>query len=448
MNQEAPAPQFDPSSPFHTRPKLRPIRGFPVESEGRKMLGVSDSRQISDRMVVVPFEFGGVMPLIDGTRGIEEIAETFGQGLGVEHVEGLIAQLDHAGLLVSPVSDAMIAQMKAEFDAAETLPPAATAALTDLLVSRRVGEEATQEQKDSLAAEVLREALDGWIAQALEKEPDKKLTALPRAIMVPHLDYPRGGLSYAVVWGKLRGVARPDRIVILGTNHFGAGTGVTICDKGYETALGTSPVDTAFLAALRNRLGPEGAARAMEHRLDHEREHSIELQVPWIQHCLGPDAQGRHIPVLGILVHDPLVNQGESYDGKGLGLSPFVEALRLAMSDVGGTTLIVASADLSHTGPMFGDRVVLQGEEAVVRQFRGRVTAHDQAMLKLIGEAKADDLITAMSWQQNPTRWCSIGNIVATMKTIRPSTVRVLRYSVAIDPEGMAMVTCAGAIMD
>lgn len=412
------------------------------------MLGVSDSRQISDRMVVIPFELGGILGLIDGTRSVQEIADSFGQGLGVEHVQGIVAQMDHAGLLVSPVSDALIARVRADFDATDTLPPAATAALTDMLVAHKLGSEPTPEQRDSMAGDVLRAVLDEWIDKALEKDADKSFARLPKAIIAPHLDYPRGWVGYGSVWGRMRSVGRPDRVVVLGTNHFGMGTGVTVCDKGYETALGACPLDRNLLNALKKRLGESGATRALEHRFDHEREHSIELQVPWIQHCLGPDSKGNHVPVLGVLIHDPAVNMGDSYDGKGLGLPAFIEALRGAIADVGGATLIVASADMSHVGPMFGDRILMNGEDEQATNFKKSVMSHDQSMLKLIGEAKADDLVAAMSWQQNPTRWCSTGNIVAAIKTVQPSAVRVLRYVISIDPEGMAMVTCAGAVMD
>src|SRR5262249_15457738 len=180
--------------------------------------------------------------------------------------------------------------------------------------------------------------------------------------VAPHIDYPRGWLNYAAVWGRLRVADRPDRVVILGTNHFGESTGVCGCDKGYESPLGVSEVDTQLLESLKNALGADNAAKLLANRYDHEREHSVELQIPWIQHCLGADDSGAFCRVLGVLVHDPTVNNGESYDGKGLALPVFIDALKNALALVGGRTLIVASADLSHVGPAFGDPQSLAGE--------------------------------------------------------------------------------------
>ena len=58
-----------------------------------------------------------------------------------------------------------------------------------------------------------------------------------------------------------------------------------------------------------------------------------------------------------------------------------------------------------------------------------------------------DDLVAAMAWQQNPTRWCSTGNIVAALMIAQPERVQLLRYMAAMDPQGMGMVTSAGAVM-
>src|SRR5690606_3820460 len=101
----------------------------------------------------------------------------------------------------------------------------------------------TEDQKREEGPARLREVLDQWMNQALANVESPSFDALPKGVIVPHVDYPRGWPNYAHVWGRLRVADRPARIVILGTNHFGAGTGVVGCDKGYESPLGVSPVD-------------------------------------------------------------------------------------------------------------------------------------------------------------------------------------------------------------
>jgi AmmeMemoRadiSam system protein B len=341
------------------------------------------------------------------------------------------------------VFDELVVRMRREFDSSPNLPPASTAALADSLAQKELGEQASEAQKAEVGATKLRELMDQWVAQALEKVENPSLTALPKGIVAPHIDYPRGWLNYASVWGRLRVADRPDRVVVLGTNHFGESTGVTGCDKGYITPLGTCEVDRELVEKMRSKLGDALYAN----RYDHEREHSIELQIPWIQHALGKDDAGNFCKVYGVLIHDPTVNAGESYDGKGIALDPFVEALRASLAELGGRTLVVSSADLSHVGPAFGDQQPLVGEEGPGLEFRNKTFQHDQDMINVLRQNRPDELVASMAWQQNPTRWCSIGNLVAAIKVTQPTSIDIVQYSAAMDEQGMGMVSSMAAIL-
>ncbi len=438
-----PAPKFDPDAPHQQRPKLRPVRGFPAKVGEQVVLGLADARQISDRMVLTSPAVQNILPLMNGERSVDDIVSEVGRGLTRPIMETLVAQLDDAALLFGPKFDALLAKTRSEFDASPILPPASTAAFADAVAAQALGNEATPEQKAAAGPAKLKEMMDQWMAKALENADHPSFDELPRAIMAPHVDYPRGWMNYAAAWGRMRVVDRPDRVVILGTNHFGQSTGVAACNKGFETPFGVCPLDEAFCDRMRRRLGDQLFAD----RFDHEREHSIELQVAWIQHCLGADDKGKFCSVFGALVHDPAVNNGESYDGKGVALMPFVEALREAIKDLPGRTLIVSSADLSHVGQMFGDQQTLAGDTPEAEAFRNKVLNHDREMLDLVRQNKPDELVAAMAWQQNPTRWCSTGNIVATLLAVQPTEVEIINYAAAMDQQGTGLVSSAAAAM-
>ncbi len=452
MTTPPPQPVFNPALDHHAMPRLRPIRGFPVPAQGPdgkpiNLLGLSDARQISERMVVTVPAAQMILPKLDGSRSIDQIVSEVtaegAKGLQRSMLETLVAQLDDAGLLFGPTFDALLAKVRTDYDSLPILPPGPTAAFAEALAGRELGKEATEEQKRELAPAKLRHAFDEWIAASLEKADNPSLDTLPKGLIAPHLDYPRGWMNYAAAWGRVRVVDRPDRVVILGTNHFGFATGVTACDKGFETPLGVCEVDRPMLDAMRAKLGEPLFAN----RFDHEREHSIELQVAWIQHCLGADDSGKFCPVFGVLVHDPAVNNGDSYDGQGVGLLPFVEAMKAAIAELPGRTLVVASADLSHAGPAFGDRQAVNGPGEEVEKFRNSIVNHDREMLSLVASNKPEELVAAMAWQQNPTRWCSTGNLVAALKICEPSEVRILNYGAAVDQQGHTMVTSAAGAM-
>lgn len=445
------APRFDASAPNQNRPKIRKIRGFPFpvqtpDGQQQVLLGLADAQQLSEKVVVTQPAFQAVLPLMDGSRDIDQIVAECGRGLQRPMLEQFVAQLDDAGLITGPRHEALVAQLHANFDKSDHLPAGSTAQVADLLVMQEVGKDATDEQKAEMGPAKLREMLDKWIDAALKDAEKPAFDTLPKAIVAPHLDYPRGWYNYAQVYGRMRVVDRPDRVVVLGTNHFGQSTGVCGCDKGFASPLGVCPVDQELIGKLREKLG-DGAATLFKDRYDHENEHSVELHIPWIQHVLGADEAGNYPKIFAALIHDPIVNNGQSYDGMGLDLDPFVEALRSTLQELGGTTLVISSADLSHVGPSFGDQQALKGEDGPGAEFRAKVATHDREMLQTLVEKRTEDLVGSMAWQQNPTRWCSIGNMIATIRVTEPERVELVNYAAAMDPEGTTFVSSAALAM-
>jgi len=449
-------PIFDPASQTMQMPRLRPVRGFPVQVQDQQMMGLSDARQISDKIAVLPPAAQVVLPLMDGSRGLDEIVSQVGRGLTRPILESLVAQLDDAGLIEGATFTKMLEKMRTEFDSNSVLPPSSTISFTDALADQFVNKDlaegveprkATEAEREEIGPKQFRDLIDQWIAAALKDAAKPSLDELPKAVVAPHLDYGRGWMNYANTYGRLRVVDRPDRIIILGTNHFGEATGVCGCDKGYLTPLGTCNVDEELVTKLKARLGAENATKLFANRFDHEREHSIELHIPWIIHCLGKDDAGNGCKVFGALIHDPTVKDGESYDGNGLALAPFVEALRDVIAQLPGKTLIISSADLSHSGQAFGDRQPLVGDSEEASTARDQIFNHDRQMLQLIVENKAQEFLAGMAWQQNPTRWCSIGNLYATMQVVQPRRIEWFNYAASMDEQGVALVSSASLAM-
>jgi MEMO1 family protein len=444
--ESLPFPPFDPGAAHQRRPKLVPIRLFPAQAGEQQVIGLADARQVSEKIVFIAPAAQVILPLLQGSQSLEEIVPAVGRGLTIEVLQTLVAQLDDAGLLAGPTREAMLQRMREDFDSLPSLPPASTAAFVEQLARHHVSEEVTPAQIGEVGPTILRQYMDQWMAEALKSAPNPSFDVLPKAIVAPHLDYMRGWMNYASAWGRLRVTDRPDRVVILGTNHFGESTGVTGCDKGFQSPLGTCELDDQLVDLLKTKLGSDNTQRLFANRFDHEREHSIELQIPWIQHCLGGDDWGRYCKVFAATVHDPVVNSGESYDGKGLSLKDFVEAMRATIAELPGRTLVVSSADLSHVGPAFGDSRPLAAEDAETQAERNKVFAHDRELLQLYAEGKLDEMIASMAWQQNPTRWCSLGNMIAAMQISGGTSAQILNYAAALDQEGQGMV-CSTAIV-
>ena len=150
--------------------------------------------------------------------------------------------------------------------------------------------------------------------------------------------------------------------------------------------------------------------------LRHIAEHSIELHLPWLQYCFG------NVPLVAALIPDPLKGMIAD-DGERTAARPFVDALRETLADAGGRTLYIASSDLSHVGPQFGE------PRAVDERRRFDVERHDREMMAKFISADPEEFLAAFRWNKNPTRWCSIGNMAAILELAQPQAVEVILVS-------------------
>ena len=164
-------------------------------------------------------------------------------------------------------------------------------------------------------------AVDGYLGAAVTPTEER-----PIAIVCPHAGYIFSGQIAADAY-KQASKHSYDLVVVLGVNHTTAGfQGVSICPgSGFETPLGVAPVDEALartLVAADKRITFDEAV--------HAREHSIEVQLPFIQRVF-PQAK-IHPAIVGTTEPNLCVTFGE--------------ALARAIDE--RKVLIVASSDLSH----------------------------------------------------------------------------------------------------
>lgn len=157
--------------------------------------------------------------------------------------------------------------------------------------------------------------------------------AAPRALVVPHAGYiysgPTAGVAYRTVRRLLGAV---DRVVLLGPAHYVAVSGVAASSAdAWRTPLGEVPLDTAARDDLLARGHVLGGPRVAVDDVAHQPEHSLEVQVPFLQNVLPG------VPLVPLLV-------GTS-DAEGVAalLDPWWQDPR---------TLLVVSSDLSHYEPV------------------------------------------------------------------------------------------------
>ena len=154
------------------------------------------------------------------------------------------------------------------------------------------------------------------------------------AIIVPHAGYIYSGQIDVDAYNQVRN-NRYELIVILGTNHTTAGfSDISVYPKGaFATPIGAMQVDDKTAEELLRE------DRDVNTNLTvHAKEHSIEVQIPFIKYLF------RDAKILPIIVGEPDLEM----------CSRFGKALAVILKNK--KSLIVASSDLSHY-PDFDDAI-------------------------------------------------------------------------------------------
>lgn len=387
-----------------SRPALRRIHPVPLQRENQLFLGLQDPLMLSGQMMVVPPQAFQVMQLFNGERSLEEICKTIGAN-DPQPLQDLVSKLDEFGLLWGPTCESLEDKKRAELGSAGAFPAQAT---------RILGEDPA----------VIRSQLEKWLDEAEDAEIDEPVVGL----VTSHLEYARGHPLYAASYRTVAKGPKPDRVVVLGSNHFGIGDGAIVSDLGFDSPLGRVPADRGVIDRLRASTGD----RLFKDVLDIFPEYSLQFQLPWIQHLFG------NVPVVAAIVPDP--NAGLfADDGARLGAADFVAALEGALQAEGGRTLVVASADLSRAGQAFGEPGPVDAKR------RKDVEMFDRQMIsEYIGGA--DGFVARMREQKNPTRWTSVGALMAASKLAKPKSVELIDYRQAVDEQGHGLISSAAMV--
>jgi AmmeMemoRadiSam system protein B len=133
--------------------------------------------------------------------------------------------------------------------------------------------------------------------QQLPEDVEKLDKTIP-FFLVPHAGYIYSGPVAAWSFLELSKYPHPDTIIILGPNHtgFGAEIGVPKDVNAWSTPLGDVEIDHAVIDKI-----VDASNHITKNDLSHAREHSIEVQLPFLQFALSEPFK---------LVPISLLNQG------------------------------------------------------------------------------------------------------------------------------------------
>lgn len=183
------------------------------------------------------------------------------------------------------------------------------------------------------SAPALRRSIGEYLAQVIPAEAPGRVIAL----VSPHAGHRYSGSTAAHAFAQVRGAAY-NRVVLLGPLHrpiWGSklGAWMTPAEESYRTPLGSVVLDRGFIAELGNRT-PLTTVRG-------DQEHSLEIELPFLQVALGDSPPGDGFRLVPIMT-------GE--DIRDARTSAHIEQMAGALAELcaDGSSLLVASTDLTH----------------------------------------------------------------------------------------------------
>ena len=165
----------------------------------------------------------------------------------------------------------------------------------------------------------------GQIPRAVKPGPRKIL-----GVISPHAGYMYSGPVAANGFARLATDGTPETFVILGPNHTGHGSGVSILTEGaWETPIGTTQIQSELAKRIQKACTILDVDEA-----SHAYEHSIEVQLPFIQFLYGDSV--KFIPIC-MMMQD---------------LQTSREIAKAIVEQCEGTNYaIIASSDFTHYEP-------------------------------------------------------------------------------------------------
>ena len=401
-------------------PRLRPLEAFPVEQEGERLIALRDLSGFTEQVVLLPIPALDIVSLFDGEHSMAEIHRVISvrhgeQAPGLEDIARFAARLDDAGFLDSPRFAARRRRIEEAWLASPSRPAAHAGAAY-------AGD-----------SDALRGQIDGFFVHPAGPGFPARRAAPQRlrGLIAPHIDFHRGGPTYAWAYRELLERSDADLFVILGTCHGGMADPFAATLKSYDTPLGATETDRGFFEALQRRYGHDLLASETAHRS----EHSIEFQAVMLRRLLG-DRPFTVLPVLASFLHEAVWTGGEpEADPR---VPRFLDALADSIAGSDRRLCVIAGVDLAHVGPRFGDAQPNTG--AVLE----RVAREDRAMLETVKAGDAAAFYGSVAADGDSRRICGLSPIYSFLRVLPGARGDILRYSQAPDPQG-AVSFCAAA---
>ncbi|MGV8171882.1 MAG: AmmeMemoRadiSam system protein B [Candidatus Woesearchaeota archaeon] len=254
------------------------------------------------------------------------------------------------------------------------------------------------------------QALDKQISECFEDKngpgalPLNKRSGTIKAIIAPHAGYAYSGPCAAWAYKEIAETEFADLYIIIGPNHSGKGNAISM--QGYETPFGLARVDQEFARQLLEK--------NEELQIDeevHAEEHSIEVQLPFLQ--FATKDKMHELKILPIILSE--------IDYTKLGLD-----IKETILESGKNVIIIVSSDFTH----YGHNYHYIPFSADVKK---NIYALDRKSIDFIESLNADGFLGHIDETQDTI--CGAFPIATLLKSLKQSKVELLQYYTSADLE-------------
>jgi AmmeMemoRadiSam system protein B len=278
--------------------------------------------------------------------------------------------------------------------------------------------------------ETMARYMDG-AAPSSEPFPSRDHQGALCGIAAPHVSPEGGWQSYRAAYGALGPELKDRTFVILATSHYGAPEHFGLTRKPFVTPLGETATDTALV----DRLAAFGGPAVLMEDYCHSFEHTVELQVLFLQHIYGPDI--RILPILcGQYAHSLYRGGAPEADE---GVRRFLGSLGEMAASEGDRLFWILGIDMAHMGARYQDDFPAYADRGVMAE----VAERDRQRIARVVESDGDGFWNLVRENHDDLKWCGSAPLYTFLKTLPGTRGELLRYEQwNIDPR--SVVSFAG----
>jgi MEMO1 family protein len=393
-------------------PKLRSgLQAIPFEQRGQRLILLRDSLGYAPDSLLIPMNYASILMQMNGENSLRDLQAYYvrmtGNLLYMENLEDLVEKLDENLYLDNERFQRLILREINEFreDPIRRMQHAGNSYPSD--------------------PGLLRSKLDSYYTGLPQfgregRKNGKRLVAL----MVPHIDLNAGGVCFAHAYQAASAANSPATWVVLGTGHEPVENYFALTLKDFETPFGLVPCDQNYGRKLLDRSPRDLLVGEYNHR----KEHTIEFQALFLAHS---QPSSRIVPLLCSFALEEW-EADRSYIDEMAGL------LRDLAQAEGPGVGFIASVDLAHIGPRYGDPF---------HPHAGAIQEHldaDAELLESLGKCSAEGFMQLISRERNRRRVCGMAPLYMFAKILEGlADGEILEHSHAIVDNRNSFVTFA-----